>query len=203
MNEVVEQALRELLQSPAVDSATADAQGAWVRLQFGLATRWSLPEDVVAIGHQVALLSVDVPPSIDEIPSDLRARLESLATSFDIAARVTAAREREFSKLAAGIYLTAQQPTRALRAIRRLRSVDGLDAALMRFHRVLENSYRLTGENAVEIVNDATSRETFSERGHAFLEALEATSSEPALFRVLREAEVALRYREEHPSLTE
>jgi hypothetical protein len=198
LNEAVEAALRELLHVPAVDQAVADAQGAWVRLQFGLSSRWSLPEDVVAIGHQVALLSTDVPPSLEEIPGDLRIRLESLAASVDIAARVTDDRQREFAKLAAGLYLTAQQPTRALRAVRRLRSLEGVDATLIRVHRILESAYRMNGERTVDVVTDAASRESFQESGHAFSEALQASAWEPGTFRVLREAEVALRYRERH-----
>jgi hypothetical protein len=80
----VEEALRALLERPAVDQAVADSQDAWIRVQFGLSTRWSLPEGVIAIGHQVALLSSDVPPSLSQIPSDLRLRLEALAGSVDI-----------------------------------------------------------------------------------------------------------------------
>lgn len=198
MNEAVEAALRDLVHSPAVDQAVADAQGAWVRLQFGLSSRWSLSEDVIAIGHQVALLSTDVPASLDDIPADLRTRLESLASSVDIAARVTEDRERELAKLAAGLYLTAQQPTRALRAVRRLRSVEGIEATLVRVHRILESSYRMNGARTVDVVTDAASRETFQEEGHAFSESLEASAWDPGTFRVLREAEVALRYRYQH-----
>lgn len=198
MNGAIEASLRDLVDSPTVDQAIADAQGAWVRLQFGLSSRWSLPEDVITIGHQVALLSTDVPPSLDQIPEDLRARLELLATSVDIAARVTVERGREFAKLAAGLYLTAQQPTRALRAARRLQSVGGIEAHLIRLHRLLESAYVMNGARTVEVVTDGASRETFQEPGHEFSEVLEATVWDPGRFRVLREAEVALRYREEH-----
>jgi replicative superfamily II helicase len=198
VNEAVEAALRDLLHGPAIDQAMADAQSAWIRLQFGLSSRWSLPEDVVAIGHQVALLSTDVPPSLDEIPADLRIRLESLAASVDIAARLTEDRQREFAKLAASLYLTSQQPTRALRAALRLRSLGGIEATTIRVHRILETAYRMNGARAVQSVTDAVSKESFDETGHPFVDALAASAWDPGTFRILREAETALRYREQH-----
>jgi hypothetical protein len=198
MNSAVEAVLREVLTSASIDRAAADAQMAWVRLQFGLSTRWSLGEDVVGIAHQVALLSSDIPPSLDEIPLDLRMRLESLAGCMDIAARVTDDRAREFAKLAATIYIVAQQPTRAARVARRLRAAQGVEPPLVGLYRILQTAYRMNGARTVSSVTDAVSRETFGETGHAFADALSATSWEPAIFRLLRETEVALRYRQEH-----
>lgn len=198
MIEAVEAALRALLERPVVDQAIADARDAWIRVQFGLATRWSLPEDVIAIGHQVALLSSDVPPSLSQIPVAVRLRLEALAGSVDVGARVSGDRQRELAKLAAALYLTAQQPTRALRAVRRLQSLEGLEAAVIRSHRLLEGAYRMNGSRTVDAVTTAISREWFGQGEQPLSDALAMAVSEPSAFRVLREAETALRYRSQH-----
>jgi superfamily II DNA/RNA helicase len=146
----------------------------------------------------VSLLSTDVPPSLDEIPFDLRLRLESLASSIDIGARVMKERERELSKLAAVLYIVAQQPTRALRVARRLRSIEGVDPTLIRLYRILELAYRMNGTRSVDTVTDSASKEIFAESGHSIPDALQATAWEPARFRIFREVEAILRYRDRH-----
>ena len=198
MNESVEKTLWNLLGSSTLDQAAADARAAWIRSQFGLASRWSLSEDLITLGHQVALLSSDVPPSIDDMPSALRIRLERLASSVDIGARLMVERDRELTKLAANLYLTAQQPTRARRAIVRLRGMEGVDAQLVSLHGVLETAYRMNGGAVAAAVIDRASREAIGEPGHTFDDVLQATAWEPSHFRILREAEVALHYRQAH-----
>jgi hypothetical protein len=198
MNAGVEAAVRDLLDSPALDQAASNARQGWIRQQFGIGTSWSVPEGVVTLGHQVSLLATGMPSTIDEIPVDLRIRLESLAGCLDIAARMTEERAREFAKLAATIYLVAQQPTRALRVIRRLRVLDRVDAAMVPLHRILETAYQMQGSRTVDAVTDAVSGAAFGELGHTLQEGLLESISDPAAFRVLREIEIGLRYRELH-----
>ncbi|QYG91165.1 DEAD/DEAH box helicase [Iamia sp. SCSIO 61187] len=201
MNEDVEMVLRQVLQPPAIDEAFADARDAWTRVQFGLNVKWSLPEAVVTIAHQVALFSADIPPILNEVPTDLRIRLEALASTIDIAARLTPDRTRELSKLAAALYLGALQPTRALRSARSLRSIPGLEPSLIRAHRILEGAYRLNGAQTVDAVVAAASREWLGDTGAGLDQVLAAALSDPATFRLLREAEFALRYRTQHDLL--
>lgn len=190
--------LARLLDPAAIGAALEQAERSWIAHVITGAPQPDLPEDVIILGHQATLLTRYAPVRMSDWHPELLTRVNDLASAISLSARLGGERQVEFARLAAHLFSSGLQPTRALQTAQHLRRASPDDRLERDLLRDLNASYRLGGATTAQEVLGALAAHVKVEANLRSVLAALATSGDAHAFRIAREIESALAERVAH-----